>query len=87
MNRFIVNNKELLITFFCIWVGTVFTVGTFVLFKSNENIKNTNYEIRELKSELNSILFVLAGVKDSLAGIDDIMTSDFRRERVKEIMQ
>jgi hypothetical protein len=79
MNEFIKNNKEILITLFCIWVGTVFSLAIIKLSSINEKLSLLNdveYEISNLKDNVGDISFHLRNVSDELSAISSQLKTD-----------
>ena len=66
MNGLIKNNKELLIIFFCIWIGTTFTLMTIKLYDINKNLYSINDNTLEIRFMGGDINFHLKDISNEL---------------------
>lgn len=82
MNAFIKNNKEILITLFCIWIGIILTLISVRL----SNIDKKLSELNNINSSLGN-LDKLGGISDLkyLKDIHDVMISNYRQDRIKDL--
>jgi hypothetical protein len=82
MKEFIKNNKEILITLFCVWIGIAFTLTSVKLSsidKKLSELDSINFSLRNLNE--------LGGLRDlkSLEDIYGVMIDNYRRDKLKDL--
>jgi hypothetical protein len=77
MNGFIKNNKEILIAFFCVWIGIVFTLIAIKLSNIDKGLSSIDDIASEIdSSNLGDTGFYLKDISSELSAISEQLKTD-----------